>query len=120
MARINLKANIISDDGVLNINTSGIRSKNKIIYKENNVTVTILIFNNRIEMNRCCNEYEIYLIFDKNKDTISTYSLFGNSKKFNLETSTHKLKITKNLIEIVYNLEGNKFEYKMEVEDLWY
>ena len=120
MTRINLKASIISDDGVLNINTSGIRSKNKIIYKENNVTVTLFTHSNRIEMNRCCNEYEIYLIFDKNKDTISTYSLFENYKKFNLETSTQKLKITKNLIEIVYNLEGNKFEYKMEVEDLWY
>lgn len=118
MGKINLKAHLISDEENLNIEVSGIRNKNKIIYKENNITVTILIMNNKIELNRVCNEYKIKLIFDKFKDTISTYSLFGALKIFELETVTKKLLISDKKIEIDYVLEGNNFSYKLEVEDL--
>ena len=119
MAKINLKASIISEDENITINTSGIRNKNKIIYKENNITVTLLILDNRIEMNRSCDEYKIDLIFDKNKDTISEYSL-SLLKKFELETITKNIVISKDLIKIDYYLEGNKFKYILEMEDLWY
>ena len=65
MGKINLKANLVSPDEILNIDVSGIKTSNKIVYKENNITVTILIQNNRIEMNRTCNEYKINLVFDE-------------------------------------------------------
>ena len=67
MGKINLKASLISSEENLNIETTGIKTDNKIIYKENNITVTILIFNNKIEMNRTCNEYKINLVFEKQK-----------------------------------------------------
>lgn len=118
MGKINLKANIISEDENLNIDVSGIKTKNKIIYKENNVTVTILILNNRIEMNRTCNEYKINLIFEKNKNTISTYQVFGMPKTFDLETKTKKLIIKNNSIKLDYELEGNNFRYLLEWEVL--
>ena len=118
MGKINLKANIISEDENLNIDVSGIKTKNKIIYKENNVTVTILIQNNRIEMNRTCNEYKINLIFEKNKNTISTYQVFGMPKTFDLETKTKKLIIKNNSIKLDYELEGNNFRYLLEWEVL--
>ena len=118
MGKINLKANLNSEDENINIDVSGIKTKNKIIYKENNVTVTILILNNRIEMNRTCNEYKINLIFEKNKNTISTYQVFGLPKTFDLETKTKKLIIKENLIELEYELEGNNFKYSIEWEDL--
>ena len=118
MGKITLKANLISDEGNLNIEVSGIKTNNKIIYKENNITVTILILNNRIEMNRTCNEYKINLVFEKNKDTISNYQVFGMPKTFDLETKTKKLIISEDKIEIVYELEGNKFSYFLEMEDL--
>ena len=113
MAKINLKANLISDEENLSIETTGIKTDNKIVYKENNITVTILIFDNKIEMNRTCNEYKINLVFEKGKDTISKYNVFGMPKEFLLETKTKKLEITNTLIKIDYNLEGNNFSYEL-------
>ena len=118
MGKINLKANLISDEENLSIKTTGIKTDNKIVYKENNITVTILIFNNKIEMNRTCNEYKINLMFEKNKKTISNYQVFGMPKTFDLETKTKKLIIEENLIELEYELEGNNFKYSIEWEDL--
>jgi len=113
MGKVNLKASLISDEENLNIQTSGIKTNNKIVYKENNITVTILIFNNKIEMNRTCNEYKINLIFEKNKITTSKYNVFGMPKEFLLETKTNKLIIEDNKIDLNYNLEGNNFKYSL-------
>ena len=118
MGKINLKATLISNDENLSIETSGIKTNNKIVYKENNITVTILIFNNKIDMNRTCNEYKINLLFEKGKNTISTYNVFGMPKEFLLETKTKKLEITDTYIKIKYNLEGNDFSYHLELEDI--
>ena len=116
MGKINLKANIISDEENMIIETSGIKTNNKIVYKENNITVSILISNNKIEMNRTCNEYKINLVFEKNKKSISTYQVFGMPKTFDLETTTKKLNIEDKKLEIAYELEGNNFRYSLEWE----
>ena len=116
MGKINLKANLISNEENLNIETSGIKTNNKLVYKENNIIVTILIFDNRIEMNRTCNEYKINFVFEKAKKTISRYNVFGMPKEFLLETKTNKLIIKDNQIELNYNLEGNNFKYSLEWE----
>ena len=118
IGKINLKANLVSPDEILNIDTSGIKTSNKVVYKENNITVTILIENNKIEMNRTCNEYKINFVFEKNKKTISKYNVFGMPKEFLLETKTKKLNIKDNKIELEYELEGNNFKYSLEMEDL--
>jgi len=118
MGKINLKANLISDEESLSIETTGIKTGNKIVYKENNITVTILIFDNKIEMNRTCNEYKINLIFQKGKDTTSKYNVFGMPKEFLLETKTKKLEINDISLKINYNLEGNDFSYKLVWEEI--
>lgn len=117
MGKISLKASLISDEENLDIKTIGIKSNNKITYKENNITVTILIFNNKIEMNRICNEYKINFVFEKDKKSISKYSVFGIPKEFLLETKTNKLEITDSEIILYYNLEGNDFSYHLVMED---
>lgn len=113
MGKINLRTVLVSDDENLDLKLTGIKTKNKIIYKENNITVTILCLNNRIEMNRCCSEYKINLIFEKGKKTISTYSVFGAPKIFELETITKKLELDEKEIKIEYELEGNNFSYSL-------
>ena len=118
MGKVNLKARLKSTDEDLIIETNGIKTNNKIVYKENNITVTILIFKNKIEMNRSCNEYKINLVFEKNKNTISKYNVFGMPKEFLLETKTNELEITDNSIKLNYNLEGNDFTYHLEVEEI--
>ena len=118
MGKINLKAKLISEEEKLEIKVSGIKTNNKIVYKENSITVTILMFDNKIEMNRTCNEYKINLVFEENNKTISNYQVFGMPKTFDLETKTKKLIIKENLIELEYELEGNNFKYSIEWEDL--
>jgi len=117
MGKINLKASLVSQDETLNIETSGIKTDNKIVYKENDITVTILQFDNKIEMNRTCNEYRINFIFEKGKKTISKYNVFGMPKEFLLETKTKRLDIGKDEIILDYNLEGNNFKYKLKMEE---
>ena len=117
MAKINLKIKLDSVDENIDLSTTEIKQKNKIIYKENNITVTILILNNRIEMNRTCNEYRINFIFEKGKKTISKYNVFGMPKEFLLETKTKRLDIGKDEIILDYNLEGNNFKYKLKMEE---
>ena len=118
MGKVNLKAQLLSDEDNLNIKACGIKADNKIVYKENDVTVTILLFDNKIEMNRSCSDYKINLSFVKGKNTISTYQVFGGNKVFELETVTNKLNMNDNIIEINYVLEGSTFKYKLEMEDL--
>lgn len=118
MGKIKLKANLISEEENLNIETTGIKNKNKIIYKENNISVTIMLYNNKIEMKRECKEYKINLIFEKDKKSISTYNVFGAPKIFELETKTKRLEITDKKLELDYELEGSNFSYTLEMEDL--
>ena len=42
MGKIKLNASLISEDTNLNISTTGIKTNNKIVYKENNITVNRL------------------------------------------------------------------------------
>ena len=115
MGKTYIKAKLVSDEENIDISTSAIKNKNKIIYKENNILVTILIFKNKILMNRSCNEYEIDFIFEKGKNTISKYKVFGGNKVFSLDTYTKKLIIRDNIIEINYILEGNEFNYVLSI-----
>lgn len=113
--KINLKTNLISKDDNLSINTVGIKTKNKIIYKENDITVIIKLFKSKIEMNRACKDYEINLVFEKNKKTMSTYKLLDVNKYFLLETKTNELVIEENKIIINYELEKNEFNFCIEL-----
>lgn len=95
--------------------TNGIKGKNKITYRENDIKVSIVKHTNSLRIKRICNDYEINLVFKLNEETKSTYSLFGGQKEFLLNTKTNKLIMNDNLIEIEYDLEGNIFKYILEV-----
>ncbi len=112
MAKLHIK--LVGDDN-LDINVSGIKNKNKYKYMENNISVTVKTDNDKLYIDRICNEYSINLVFDKNNNTESTYTVFGGTKKFILNTITNKLKINDNKIELEYEIEGNKFKYLLEV-----
>ena len=118
MGKISLNATLVSNFEKLNTKVIGIKSNNKITYKENNITVTILICDNRIEMNRVCNDYKIKLIFEKGKNTISKYEDTSLNKIYDLNTNTANIEIDKKRINIKYSLEGNDFSYSLNMEDL--
>ena len=118
MSKIKISSNLISNDENLNIETNGIKRDNIIIYKEDQICVTISVFNNKIKMKRVHPDYIVELIFEKNKETLSNYWFVGGSKNFKLSTKTKKLIVTDKEIEIEYILEDNSFKYKLELEEL--
>lgn len=99
----------------LDLTVNGIKLENTYKYKENNVSVSVKIEDNILFINRKTNEYDVELILDKNKETVSYYSVFGAAKKFSLNTKVKKLKYNDSMIEVIYDLEGNEFKYKLEV-----
>lgn len=115
MSKIKLNAILNSNFENLDIKTVGIKSNNKIVYKENDITVTILIYKNKIEINRLNNEYSLNLVFEENKNTKSIYKLFNISKNFILDTKCTKLVIDEKIINIEYIIEDNKFMYILKI-----
>ena len=99
----------------IDLTVNGIKKDNDYKYMENGISVSIKIKNNILYITRKTKEYNIELELDKNKITTSYYSVFGGTKKFALNTKVKKLKYNDSMIEVVYNLEGNDFKYKLEV-----
>ena len=107
----------LDGDDTLDLDVKGIKSDNNYKYKENNIMVNLKIKDDIVYLNRKCSEYDIKLVFDKNRVTDSTYTVFGGMKAFILKTKTKKLIVNDNIIEIEYDLEGNKFKYLLEVKN---
>ena len=109
-----LKINLIGDDN-LNLCVDGIKVDNTYKYLENGLIVLITYFKDKIVIKRSNTDYIVTLNLENKKKTISTYEFTGGSKVFNLNTFTKKLLISDNIILVKYNLEGNDFEFKLEV-----
>lgn len=99
----------------IDIKVSGIKKDNSYIYLENDIKVNICYSDSDISINRECNDYKIELKLKKNKKTTSTYSVFGGSKIFKLDTECKKLKVSDNKIEVEYKIDSEKFKYVLEV-----
>lgn len=99
----------------IDINVSGIKTKNTYKYKENNILVIVKVDKNSLTINRHTDEYDINLVFNDAKSSTSTYSVFGGSKIFKLETYTNKLKIYDDKIELEYVIEDSIYKYLLEV-----
>ena len=106
---------LLTGEDNIDITTNGIKTKNTYKYKEKDILVNVKVEKDILYINRKCNDYEINLVFKENNNTISTYTVFGGLKKFNLETKTNKLKISKDRIELEYVIEDSKFKYLLEV-----
>lgn len=99
----------------------GIKSGNKISYKENEIIVTILLEDNKIIMKRKSLEYEIYLEFVEKNNSTSKYFLNNNNLWLPLDTFTDKIVVDDSSIKLEYQLKLDKkptkflFEIKYEV-----
>lgn len=82
----------------------GIKNNDKIIYKENDINVTIFIKDNKIEMKRENNEYIISMNFDDSNDAVGSYFLKEYQKSMNLKIITKTLHYDNNCIELEYLL----------------
>ncbi len=108
------------DEGIItNIDTFGIKNKNKITYNEETVTNTILQEDNKIILIRENDEFKNILIFDLNKETISEYLLKENDLTIELNIKTNLVEIEDNYIKVRYLVidSDNEYEYSIEMSD---
>ena len=108
------------DEGIItNIDTFGIKNKNKITYNEETVTNTILQEDNKLILIRENDEFKNILIFDLNKETISEYLLKENDLTIEFNIKTNLVEIEDNYIKVRYLVidSDNEYEYSIEMSD---
>lgn len=109
----------IDEGTITNIDTFGIKNKNKITYKEETVTNTILQEEDKLILIRENDEFKNILIFDLNKETISEYLLKENDLTIELNIKTNLVEIDNNYIKVRYLVidSDNEYEYNIEMSD---
>lgn len=109
----------IDEGTITNIDTFGIKNKNKITYNEETVTNTILQEDNKLILIRENNEFKNILIFDLNKETISEYLLKENDLTIELNIKTNLVEIEDDYIKVRYLVidSDNEYEYSIEMSD---
>ena len=118
MSKIKFDVRLKSKDDDLHVFGIGIKSDNRISYKENDVKVTVSVYPNKVIMERDTNEYSVKLSFKLEDKELSTYKLKGHDE-FLLDVDTKALVISDNYIKVDYCLEDNEFSYVLAMEDLW-
>ena len=109
----------IDEGTITNIDTFGIKNKNKITYNEETVTNTILQEEDKLILIRENDEFKNILIFDINKETISEYLLKENDLTIELNIKTNLVEIEDNYIKVRYLVidSDNEYEYSIEMSD---
>ncbi len=109
----------IDEGTITNIDTFGIKNKNKITYNEETVTNTILQEEDKLILIRENDEFKNILIFDLNKETISEYLLKENDLTIELNIKTNLVEIDDNYIKVRYLVidSDNEYEYNIEMSD---
>ena len=100
MSKIKIKAVLKSKNSVHEFIGKGIKTNNIITYNDNN-TLTKIVLNNIVSLERKNDQY-IKLNFEKNKKLQGVYEI--NEGKFDLKIETKELIIKEGSIKIKYNL----------------
>ena len=98
------------------IDTIGIKTKNNIKYKQDDVTYKIKIIDNKIELIRENEEFINTFIFEKGKITKSEYYLKEFSTSIYVELKTDNIVISEDKIEIMYTINETSEEYQYIIE----
>lgn len=106
MSKINGCINLQKDGEIIysNFPIKGIKTNDKIVYKENDINVTIFLDNNTIEMKRRTGDYIIELVFLDGKATRGNYHLIEYKNSINLNIETLSSVNQDNKIILDYNL----------------
>ena len=91
---------------------------NVITYMEDDLKVSISIFETFVKMRRCNEDYDLNLEFDLNEDKVCKYSVKSIGLDLDLLVRTKELEIYDNRVYIKYELFNDQtsigeFEYKL-------
>ena len=95
---------------------------NVITYMEDDLKVSISIFETFVKMRRCNEDYDLNLEFDLNEDKVCKYSVKSIGLDLDLLVRTKELEIYDNRVYIKYELFNDKksigeFEYKLIIRE---
>ena len=113
MSKIRVKVSIKNDKIKDTYELNAILDNNRIKYKEDNGTTTIIDLDNK-ELIRENNELRMNYIFKINELTEGYILIKEYNKKIIVNIKTNKLEIDNNNIYIEYEIENNIFIYKLE------
>ena len=89
MAKINVKTILhnITENEYFNNDSIGIKDKNKLKYIDDKVVVVVEIMNDKVSLKRNTEDYEIFMVFDLNTETLGKY-IIRNLGEFKLNIIT--------------------------------
>lgn len=124
MSKINLKAMLhnITEDKYFSNEVKGIKTDNIVKFIDGDIVVVLELFEDKINLKRSSNEYNIYMTFKLDELTKGTYKI-NSLGSLDLDVKTTLIDIKDNIIEIEYqmiidNSEVQKFNYKIEYEEM--
>ncbi len=118
MAKVSCLINLKEDDKTVidNKRVVGIKIDNKITFKDDNITVTIIVDNNKIIMKRISKDYELNFEFQERINTTGKYFLNNDNLWLPIEVFTDKILVSEKSIEVDYYIDKINFDFKISFE----
>lgn len=115
MSKVRIKTTINEKESLF----KGIKKQNCLIYKDNDILVTINI-DKIVILQRENSQFKLELTFDKNKKTKVIYLLKAYNKYLELQVETKELIIGLNNIDIIYHIVDSEEDvnFKLEFEEI--
>ena len=120
MAKIKLNAKVInqSEKNTFSYHGDGLLLKNKIVYYENDICVTLMKQENIVKLVRKQKDYELEMTFQKGYKTEVIYNSLKESLKTYLQVETNVLEWENDRVRIDYRLypTNELFSYQLKFE----
>lgn len=113
MAKKLIKTRLKNSEETINLQVNAIINDNKILYKDKDVTNTVIIDDNSVDIIRKNDEYQLSMKFSKNSSQC-TYKLLKLDRILNMDIETINLDIKDNYLFIKYKLNDEIFEYEIK------
>ena len=118
MTKINCCINLHENDTLVieNKKIIGIKNKDRIIYNDDNMAVTISLEDNTITMKRVCDEYTLTLLFEEKENTKGNYFSNRLNLWLPLDIFTDKILVSEKSVQIIYKIEDKQFDFVIDFE----
>ena len=120
MAKIKLEAKVMnqSEKNTFSYQGDGLLLKNKIVYYENDICVTLTKQENIVRLVRKQKDYELEMTFQKGYKTEVIYNSLKESLKTYLQVETNVLELENDRVKIDYRLypSDELFSYQLKFE----
>ncbi len=118
LSKIRVEGQLKHQDECFYFDGTGILLKDKIIYRENDMNVTLKKEKNIVKLTRKNEEYQMNMIFEKGKKSDVFYEILKESLKTYLQVETNVLEWENDRVKIEYVLfpTNESFSYQLKIE----